>query len=160
MIDRQHEKPLEESIYKVFTNLKLNYYNTVFKILEERKGDLTIIETICVEAIYELNEPTINELAKFINISQPNAAYKVANLVRKGYVRKQQCEDDRRSYRLLVTDKFLKYYAINHHYIKTLAERLEKNVPKEKLDVFEEVLTTLGNELMPEVTEFQNKFKR
>ena len=35
-----------------------------------------------------LEEPTINEFASFVNISSPNAAYKVNSLIQKGYVEK------------------------------------------------------------------------
>ncbi|MDO5650341.1 MAG: MarR family winged helix-turn-helix transcriptional regulator, partial [Gallicola sp.] len=100
---KENDRSLETALNEVYTKFKLNFYRNIFKNFENREASLTVIENFCAEAIYALNEPTINELAEFINISQPNAAYKVANLVRKGYIKKVQSTQDKGEYKLLVT---------------------------------------------------------
>ena len=65
-----------------------------------------------METIMALGHPTINEFASFMCISSPNAAYKVASLIKKGYVRKVQSETDRREYHREGTQKYIDYYNI------------------------------------------------
>ncbi|MFR9066277.1 MAG: MarR family transcriptional regulator [Faecalibacterium prausnitzii] len=45
-----------------------------------------------------MGEPTIAEFSRMMQISTPNAAYKIGSLVQKGYVEKIQSTTDRREY--------------------------------------------------------------
>lgn len=145
------DKSLESAFYEVYTKFKLNFYRNIFASFEKREASLTVIENFCAEAIYALNEPTINELADFINISQPNAAYKVANLVRKGYIEKVQSKEDKREYKLIVTDKFKKYYRINYDYVIEVGERMKDVFSEDELKCFKKILDVISNDLMEEV---------
>lgn len=142
---------LDVAMNEVYTKFKLHFYRNIFKKFETREATLTVIEICCVETIYALNGPTINELAEFINISQPNAAYKIANLVKKGYIRKVQSQEDRREYTLHVTDKFKKYYRINYNYIKKVNDRLKELITEDELNTFKKVLLVLSRDAMTEV---------
>lgn len=150
-MSKEDDKSLEVAFYEVYTKFKLNFYRNIFTNFENREASLTVIENFCAEAIYALNEPTINELADFINISQPNAAYKVANLVRKGYIKKVQSKEDKREYKLLVTDKFKKYYRINYDYVIEIGERMKYAFSDDELVCFKKILNTISNDLMTEV---------
>ena len=79
---------LDESFRDVYTKFKLHFYQEVFSRFQNREASLTAVETFCMEIIMALEEPTINEFASFVNISSPNAAYKVNSLIQKGYVEK------------------------------------------------------------------------
>ena len=79
---------LEESFSQVYTKFKLHFYQEIFSRFQNREASLTAVETFCMEIILALKEPTINEFASFVHISSPNAAYKVNNLIQKGYVEK------------------------------------------------------------------------
>ena len=74
---------------------------------------LTTVETFCVEIINALGHPTVNEFSSFVNISPPNAAYKINSLIQKGYVTKEQSPDDKREYHLSVTQKYFDYCNIS-----------------------------------------------
>ncbi len=52
-----------------------------------------------------LGEPTILEYAKYMGISQPNATYKINQLVEKEYLIKTVSQEDKRSYHLKVTSE-------------------------------------------------------
>lgn len=152
---------LEEKMYSVITNVKLSFYQNMFRQFKKKEGSLTVIETICAEAIFALNKPTINELAEFIHISQPNAAYKVGNLVRKGYAVKTQNEEDRRSYKVDVTKKFLKDYGSEEESVKELAEQLRDEFTKGELDILERVLEIIDDKIVPDLSEYEgyNEFE-
>ena len=104
-----------------------------------------------MEIIYALNKPTVAEFAGIANISSPNAAYKINNLVKKGYLRKVQSEDDKREYHLEVTEKYLNYYNISYNYMETVMKRIEERFSPKELETLENVLKVINDELMPEI---------
>lgn len=142
---------LLKSFINVYSKFKLHFYKKVFESLQDREASLTTVETFCMEIIYAMNKPTINQFAKLANISSPNAAYKVNNLIKKGYLKKVQSKEDKREFYLEVTDKYLNYYNISYQYLDTVIERVEKRFTKEELDLMEKILSVMSEELMPEI---------
>ncbi len=142
---------LEESFDRIYTKFKLHFYRAVFSRLQTREASLTAVETFCMEIIQALGEPTINEFASFVNISSPNAAYKVNSLIRKGYVEKVQSLSDRREYHLRPTQKFHDYYDLSRVYIREVMDRVRKRFSPEEIAQMDLVLQIVGRELMPEV---------
>ena len=135
----------------VYTKFKLHFYQKVFEKLQERETSLTTVETFCMEIIYALKNPTINEFARLANLSGPNAAYKVSSLIKKGYIRKIQSKEDKREYHLEVTEKYIDYYNISYQYVGTVIERMKDRFSEEELEVIQRVLTVMRDELMSEV---------
>lgn len=142
---------LDETFNDVYTKFKLHFYRTVFSRFQDREASLTTVETFCMEIIMALGQPTINEFAKFVNISPPNAAYKVNSLIQKGYVRKERSPEDKREYHLLVTQKYIDYYNISYGYLTTVMGRIKERFSPEKTHLLEEMLGVISSELMPEI---------
>jgi DNA-binding MarR family transcriptional regulator len=86
-----------------------------------------------------------------MRISPPNAAYKVNSLVKKGYIRKVQSDEDRREYHLEVTQKYLDYYNISASYMAQVMDRITARFSAEDCAKLEEMLNVINRELMPEV---------
>lgn len=143
---------LEELFNDVYEKFKLEFYKSIFKGFEDREASLTPTEILCVEVINALKRPTIKELTQFMETSQSNMAYRVSNLLDKGYIEKIQSEEDKRIYYLEPTEKFYKYFRIRTKYIEKVLDRLVKRVPEEEIEIFTKILDTISNELMPEVT--------
>ena len=142
---------LEESFNQVYTKFKLHFYRTVFSRFQNREASLTAVETFCMEVILALKEPTINEFASFVQISSPNAAYKINSLVQKGYVEKRQSQEDKREYHLVATQKYLDYYNISYHYLNTVMSRIRARFSPEDVAKLEGMLEIISRELMPEI---------
>lgn len=142
---------LRDAFNRVYTKFKLHFYQKVFEKIQERETSLTTVETFCMEIIYAAKEPTVNEFAKIANLSSPNAAYKVNNLMKKGYLEKIQSKEDKREYHLRVTQKYLDYYNISYQYLDTVLNRLENRFTPEELAVVEKILKVMDEELMPEI---------
>lgn len=142
---------LEQTFNEVYTKFKLHFYRTVFGRFQKREASLTTVETFCMEIIMALGKPTVNEFSRFVGISAPNAAYKINNLIQKGYVRKEQSEEDKREYYLVATQKYIDYYNISYSYLSTVVQRVNKRFPKEDVKKLEQMLTIISNELMPEL---------
>ena len=134
--------PLNEllALYKKF---RLMSYQALFANIREKDGSLSATEAYTVDVIYLLGTPTITKLAETLNISQPNATYKVNNLVAKGYVIKTVSEDDKRECRLQVSDRFFKYYGQATAFIDRAGELLAREYSPEELALFEKMLSSL-----------------
>ena len=142
---------LEAVFNEIYTKFKLNLYKKIFNRFEEREATLTAVETFCMEVIYALGNPTINEFAYFVQISQANAAYKVASLIRKGYLRKVRSTEDKREYHLEVTSKYMDYYGISYDYVAQVMRRIRNRFPPEDVEKLESMLRIISEELMPEI---------
>ena len=142
---------LDEAFARVYTKFKLHFYRKVFERFEDREASLTTVETFCMEIIQALDHPTVNEFASFVQISPPNAAYKVNNLIQKGYLRKVQSADDRREYHLEPTQKYEYYYNISYSYLSTVMERIKARFSPEDEQKIEQMLQVIADELMPEI---------
>ena len=128
---------LEKAFNDVYTKFKLHFYQNVFQRFATREATLTTVESFCMEGIMAMGEP--------------NAAYKIGSLVRKGYVEKIQSTTDRREYHLRPTQKYIDYYNISYSYLSTVVQRVNKRFPKEDVKKLEQMLTIISNELMPEL---------
>lgn len=142
---------LEAAFDRVYTKFKLHFYRAVFGRFQSREATLTTVETFCMETILALGEPTVNEFSSFVGISPPNAAYKINNLVQKGYVEKRQSQEDKREYHLVATKKYRDYYNISYQYLNTVMGRIRARFSEQDVARMEEMLKIISDELMPEI---------
>lgn len=145
---------LSEVFTEVYEKFKLNFYMHMFQRLQERETSLTATETFTVEVIHALKNPKVSQLAKFLDMSTPNVAYKISSLVKKGYVEKVQSKEDKREYILKATDKFYAYYDEKNEYIDVVLRRLEDKMGRESAEKLEGLLKIMSEELMPEISHF------
>lgn len=150
---------LDKKFTEVYDKFKLNLYKNMFHNLQGREATLTATETFTVEVINMLNRPRVSDLTEFLEMSHPNIAYKIASLIKKGYVNKVQSEEDKREFYLEVTDKFYKYYEMKEKYLSLVLDRLNEKITPEEAQNLEKILSIMSDELMPEVTDFMNKIK-
>ena len=142
---------LEKAFQDVYTKFKLHFYQNVFQRFATREATLTTVESFCMEGIMAMGEPTIAEFSRMMQISTPNAAYKIGSLVKKGYVEKIQSTTDRREYHLRPTQKYIDYYNISAAYTTEVVARVNRRFPPEDCAKLEEMLTIVSRELRPEV---------
>lgn len=142
---------LDYQFATVYSKFKLHFYRKVFGHFQSREASLTTVETFCMEIIQALDKPTVNEFASFVQISSPNAAYKVNSLIQKGYLRKSRSKDDRREYHLEPTQKYIDYYNISYSYLAIVMGRIKERFSTEEVARLEEMLQIISTELMPEI---------
>ena len=139
---------LYDSFNKVYTKFKLHFYKEVFKKWRDREVSLTTVGTFCMEIIHALGKPTVSEFASFTSLSSANAADKINNLVKKGYLNKVQSDEDKRIYYLEVTKKYIDYYNISYQYLKEVMSKLEDRFTTEENKVLEKMLRVMSEEIM------------
>ena len=142
---------MQKEFFEIYTKFKLHFYQEIFRRFQEREASLTTVEVFCMEAIQALGRPTINEFATFMQISSPNAAYKVNSLIKKGYIHKIQSEDDRREFYLQATQKYFDYYNISVGYMTQVMDRIVERFSSAECKKIEDIMCIISRELMPEI---------
>ncbi len=141
---------IDQSFIEVYDKFKLHFYRRVFDLVRERDGSLSAMEAFSLGVIDMLDKPTVGQFATFLSISQSNATYKVNSLIKKGYLERQNSTTDRREYHLVLTEKFYTYMGLLSSYEHTVMERIRERFPEQDVQKFDEMLTVISKELMPE----------
>ena len=126
---------LSQEILDLYKKSRLMTYRAMFGRIREKTGSLSATEAYAVDVIYPLG------------ISQPNATYKVNNLVAKGYACKTISEDDKRECRVTVGERFYKYYGNSTRFIDNAVDALREDYSEDELKTFEKVLHSLNRHI-------------
>ncbi|WP_054252731.1 MarR family winged helix-turn-helix transcriptional regulator [Neofamilia massiliensis] len=137
---------MKKQFLKVYNRFKLDFYRTL-NMGENKEDSLTVSESFCLEVINGLKKPTVRDVASFMKISQPNAAYKISNLEDKGYITKTQSKEDKRVFYLNVTKKYDKFSQSKNKYLADILDTLEKTMSPEDIKKTEEVLKAVYDHL-------------
>ncbi|WP_013180096.1 MarR family transcriptional regulator [Methanococcus voltae] len=76
-----------------------------FPNIEEEYTKLTIIQLDYLYAIYNLDNPSFSDIAKFMNVANSSVSEMYRKLYDKGYVSKSRSKKDRREYQISLTFK-------------------------------------------------------
>lgn len=139
MIDKELEK-----LYFKFRN---NYCKNLFSNVNNDKDGLSPTDSYCIESIFLMNRPTVRQFANYVKISQPNATYRISNLIEKGYIRKILSQEDRREYFLEVTDKFFENYGINSSSNIEFLQKIYEKFSEDEIEKLDELLCKINNML-------------
>ncbi len=134
---------LYQKIKSLYEKLRLKHYRDLFSRVKERDGSLSATEAYAADVIYLLGDPTVSTFADTLGISQPNATYKINNLVSKGYAVRSVSSEDRRECRVSVGDRFFSYYNTDYPFLSESVERLKENYTPQELALLERMLDDL-----------------
>ena len=140
---------LHKSFQDVYDLFKMQFYESLCMNCIE----LSMSEAFSLDIIYMLETPTILEFANYMNISQPNATYKINQLFAKGYLTKKHCDDDKRSYTLHDTQKFLDLYRTNDLYIKEILSEIENEFDQIHVSQLESLLINVKEKALQKRSE-------
>ena len=134
-----------QSILRCYERFRLSTYRSMFGLLRERDGSLSATEAFSVDVIHLLQGPTIKEFADCLGISQPNATYKVNQLIQKGYVEKIPSLEDRRETHLQVTDRYIRYSDRDNENLIRALETLKTQFTTQEMETFSRVIRALSD---------------
>lgn len=140
---------LEKEFEKLYYKFRSNYCKNLFARVNDGEGSLSATESYCVEVIFLLDRPTVHEFAEYVNISLPNATYRISNLIKKGYIRKVPSEIDRREFHLEITDRFLDSYGANTTFNAQIMKQIKEKFSCEEVEQLEVMIRKIVNEIMP-----------
>lgn len=94
----------------VLNELLVQTFNDILKIEQKALAesvlkDLSITETHTIEAIGMYEVKTMSEVAQNLKITVGTLTTAINKLVKKGYVERNRCEEDRRSVKIKLTRK-------------------------------------------------------
>lgn len=146
---------LGREINSLVSKAKLYYFQRIFRRMQQDKDDaLTPLETFCIEVIAQMDEPTVSDFAEYINVSQPNAAYKVMNLEKKDYLTREKSPTDGRVTLLKVTPKYYEVFGTSQRYARILARRLKQNFSDRELKLLGEMVKIISTTLLDDMNRY------
>lgn len=131
----------KKSLSKFYKKMKLVIYKNMFLKIKDGEEALSSTEYLCLECIYLMGKPTITEFASFLDISAPNATYKVKQLIKKGFLSKEKSEKDKREFLLVPTEKFFELYHQKED--STIVNDVKSNLDKKEAKRFDKILKLL-----------------
>ena len=134
---------LDKSFEHLYLIFRTKYYKKVLQDTSLKDNGLNTTENFYAEIIFLLNHPTISEFANYLNISLPNANYKINSLAKKGYVKKIMSPDDRREIRLELTNKFTDYYGLNDVDNSMMLDKIKENFTEEEVNKLDEMINKI-----------------
>lgn len=141
---------LLQTLRQLYRRFRLNSYRRIFGSIRERSGSLSATEAFSADVIQLMGTPTLSQFAQYLGISQPNATYKINNLVAKGYVEKLPSPGDRREIRLQPSEKLRQYMERGEGGLEQAVQTLQKTYTDQELELAARVLTTLLDEVEKE----------
>ncbi|AZK44521.1 MarR family transcriptional regulator [Erysipelothrix piscisicarius] len=113
---------------KVINELLVDIFNQIL-ILEERYHRvhgvrLSMTEIHALESIQKSKSKMMRDVAEALRITQGTLTTTINRLSQKGYVLREQDENDRRVYRLRLTDKGEAVMEIHNQFHEAMSDRL------------------------------------
>ena len=136
---------LDQTFGQVYTKFKLHFYKQIFSRFEDREATLTTVESFCMEVIMALGEPTIAQFSHMMNLSTPNAAYKINSLVKKGYVERSRGLEDRRVVYISLSERGRKAYGHHARFHREMIEGVTGDLSEEEMQVLVKALSRLDS---------------
>lgn len=136
-------KKIVDTISKL-THMMSNMENAAKE--EFNLSNLTFTQMNYLEAIFQLGNPNITELAAFIKLTKPTVKVSIDRLIEKEYVFKVQSDEDRRSSHLHLTKKGEQINEMHEYAHKCIAESISIKLTKEELIKLTELLNKVLTE--------------
>jgi len=107
---------------------------------DDEFAKLTIKQYYNLDLISRMGNPTSTELAERLGITKPSVSAIVNKLIEKGYVRKEQSEDDQRSYHLHLSEKGKSLIEAEHKIYRAFALHIRTTLESEEQEQFVQIL--------------------
>ncbi len=104
---------------------------------------LTVHQLQYIDAIHQLGEPTITEIAEKLNITKASVTNGINKLVALGFVTKTQSGEDRRVFHVSLTTAGERLVKAKYRALKEYGRFLRASLNEEEAWQFEAILTKL-----------------
>jgi len=127
----------------------INTLDSSFKKMQAEAGSttkiaqLTISQFQYIEAIHELEKPTVTEVANQLEIAKASVSTGINKLIEKGYVTKTQSDRDKRIFYLGLTPKSKQLINTKYQALQQYGDFINAALSAEEAAQFEAILTKL-----------------
>lgn len=102
--------------------------------------DLTVTQMHYLEAISELENPNLTELAGVLKLTKPTVTVLIDKLIEKDLVYRIQSDADRRSTHLHLTEKGKLINAMHGYAHRRMVEDIQKRISADEMEQFISIL--------------------
>jgi DNA-binding MarR family transcriptional regulator len=106
---------------------------------------LTVHQLQYLDAINDLETPTITELAKRLHITKASVTVGVNKLIKLGFISKTQSEADKRVFHVSLKESGRQFAAVKNQALQDYGKFIRSALSKEEAKQFESILTKLVN---------------
>ena len=100
---------------------------------QEGFSNLSMRQLLYLETIAQMERPTFSELADQLDVTKPSVTALVKKLMKMGYVKKVQSQEDLRVYHIVLTTKGEQFTKMHDQTHRLLAERLTQNLNEQEI---------------------------
>jgi DNA-binding MarR family transcriptional regulator len=101
---------------------------------DERFAELSMRQIYYFETILRMGHPTFSDLARQLNVTRPSVTAIVSKLIAMGYVRKEQDDEDRRAFHIVVTSKGEEFRRIHQAIHQQVVRRLTAQLDLQEVE--------------------------
>lgn len=127
----------------------VNTLDSTFKKLQTKVGStsgvsqLTISQFQYIDAIHELEQPTITEIAEKLSIAKASVSTGINKLIEKGFVTKTRSDRDKRIYHVTLTEKGNSLINAKYQALKEYGDFINTALSEEEAKQFKAILNKL-----------------
>lgn len=132
----------------------LEFINTLDLSLKQQQKEagsnlgfskLTVHQLQYLDAINDLENPTITELAKKLRITKASVTVGVNKLIELGFVSKTQSKEDKRAFHVSLKESGRRFAAVKNQALQDYGKFIKSALSREEAKQFEAILTKLVN---------------
>lgn len=103
-------------------------------------SELSMRQLLYLETIARMDRPAFSELAEKLEVTRPSVTALVQKLIRMGYVKKVQSEEDRRVYHIVLTPKGEQFNQMHANVHRLIAQKLTENLNADEVQQLSDLL--------------------
>ncbi|MDR2903768.1 MAG: MarR family transcriptional regulator [Clostridiales bacterium] len=154
---------MDESV-AIINKLIVDVFDDILKLEENalRSGmfsDVSLTEVHTIEAIGMYSKLTASEVARKLKITAGTLTVAVNNLVKKNYVNRLRCEDDRRVVKLGLTGKGRVLFRVHEKFHEDMVRQSITGLDREEERVLLCALSSLHQFLAEKLSAMESKLK-
>lgn len=114
------------------------------EIISGAYADMTLSHLYYVEAVYQLNRPTVSELSNHLMVSKASTSEAIKKLINRGLLIKSQSENDKRVYHVALSDTALKLMEAEKKAMEEFTDNIKNSLNDDEIrfleDIFKRIL--------------------
>lgn len=134
--------------YETMNDVLVRLFNDIWEIEEraiitEEFKDITANDMHIIEAVGIGQRSNMSSIAKRLSVTVGSLTTSMNSLVKKGYVIRERCDDDRRVVYIRLTEKGEKAYKHHEEFHKKMIQAVLGNLSEEETGVLSKALNDL-----------------
>ena len=133
---------------KLLVQINEIFHRSMRRYKEEIVGkgdytDVTVSQLIYLEAIFQMDSPTVSDLADYLDVSRASASIGVRKLIESGLATKTQSADDHRIHHVTLSERGTRLIEAEIRALSDFQERVTSALSDEEVAQLIEIFTKI-----------------